>query len=129
MRLDRTTLLLVAWSVATSVSGQLLLRTGMAGHSDLSGGALFLAAVSSPLVWAGLGLYVLSTVTWLAVLSRIDLAVAYPLAAMNYVLVTLFAALILHEAVSSMRWAGTGSILLGILVVARGEQRAPEENG
>lgn len=128
MRLDRSTLLLVAWSVATSVSGQLLLRTAMAGHSGLTGGELFMAAVTSALVWTGLGLYVLSTVTWLAVLSRIDLAVAYPLASMNYVLVTLLAATLLDESVSLLRWLGTASILVGILVVARGERRQTGES-
>jgi drug/metabolite transporter (DMT)-like permease len=124
VRLDRSTLFLVAWSVAMSVSAQVTLRTAMAGHSGRSGMDLVVATLASPLVWVGLGLYVLGTVTWLAVLSRIDLAAAYPLGSMNYVLVTLLSATVLQEDVSPLRWVGTGSILLGILVVARGESRA-----
>jgi drug/metabolite transporter (DMT)-like permease len=122
--LDRMTIFLVAWSVAMSVSAQLTLRTGMADYSLLTGTDLALAAISSPMVWAGLGLYILGTVSWLAVLSRIDLAVAYPLGSMNYVLVTLLAASLLDENVTLLRWVGTASILVGILVVARGEPRA-----
>ncbi len=108
-----------------SVSAQLTLRSGMSGHALLSGTDLFLAALSSPMIWTGLGLYVLGTVSWLAVLSRIDLAVAYPLASMNYVLVTVLAATLLGESVNLLRWIGTASILVGILVVARGEPRTP----
>lgn len=107
-----------------SVSAQLTLRSGMSGHALLNGSDLFLAALGSPMIWAGLSLYVLGTVSWLAVLSRIDLAVAYPLGSMNYVLVTLLAATLLDESVTLLRWIGTASILVGILVVARGEPRA-----
>jgi drug/metabolite transporter (DMT)-like permease len=125
LNLDRTTIFLVAWSVGMSVSAQLTLRTGMSGHALLSGADLFLAAIASPMVWGGLALYVSGTVSWLAVLSRIDLAVAYPLASMNYVLVTLLSATLLDESVTLLRWIGTASILVGILVVARGEPRNP----
>ncbi len=108
-----------------SVMAQVALRAGMSSHFALSGLDLVTAAVTSPLVWLGLGLYISGTVSWLAVLSRIDLAVAYPLGSMNYVLVTLLAATVLDEQVSLLRWFGTASILVGILVVARGERRQP----
>jgi drug/metabolite transporter (DMT)-like permease len=124
LNLDRNTIILVAWSVAMSVSGQLSLRSGMSAHAELSGLDLVLAAVSTGAVWLGLALYVSATLSWLVVLSRIDLSVAYPLSSMNYVLVTLLAATVLHEQVNALRWAGTLSILAGILVVARGERAA-----
>ena len=107
-----------------SVSGQLALRTGMSTHAELSGLDLVIAAITTGAVWLGLVLYVSATVSWLAVLSRIDLSVAYPLGSMNYVLVTLLAATVLGEHVTPLRWAGTLSILAGILVVARGERGA-----
>lgn len=121
-RLDRNTLLLVAWSVATSVLAQLLLRHGMASLGALSGVDLYLHAATSLAVLGGLLSYILSTVTWLGVLSRIDLSVAYPLASLNFVFVTALSAMVLRENVPPLRWAGTGLILVGILVVARGER-------
>jgi len=124
LTLDRNTLVLVAMSVAMSVTAQLSLRTGMVAHAGLSGMELAFAALSTTLVWIGLGLYALATASWIVVLSRIDLSVAYPLASMNYVLVTLLSATVLHEDVSPLRWAGTLSILVGIVVVARGEKGA-----
>jgi drug/metabolite transporter (DMT)-like permease len=128
LRLDRNTILLVAWSVGMSVSAQLVLRSGMSAHAQVAGLDLLLAAIRTPGVWIGLALYILATMSWLVVLSRIDLSVAYPLGSMNYVLVTLMAATVLGENVSPLRWVGTLSILLGILVVARGE-RSPGDEG
>lgn len=124
-RLDRNTLLLVAWSVATSVLAQLLLRHGMSSLAAVTGVDLYLQAATSLAVLAGLLSYILSTVTWLGVLSRIDLSVAYPLASLNFVLVTALSSWVLREHVPSLRWAGTGLILVGILVVARGESGTP----
>ena len=122
-RLDATTLLLVGWSVAMSVSAQVMLRHGMAKLVELTGLELGIAAATTPWVIGGLGLYLLGTVSWIAVLSRIDLSVAYPLGSLNYVLITVLSATVLQEAIPPLRWAGTFFILVGILVVARGEAR------
>lgn len=129
MKLDPRTLSMVGLSVAFSVPAQLVLRAGMSGHAGLEGPALLAAAFTSPVVWAGIGLYALGAVTWLVVLSRIDLAVAYPLGALNFVLVTLLARFVLGEAVDALRWAGVGCIFLGVLVVAHGEHGQHDESG
>jgi undecaprenyl phosphate-alpha-L-ara4N flippase subunit ArnE len=121
LKLDRTTLLLVAWSVVLSVSAQLLLRRTMSAYAELVGLDLVVAAATSPMIWVGVSFYLLATVSWLVVLSRIDLAVAYPLGALNYVLVTLLAATVLNDQVTLLRWIGTASILVGIMLVALGE--------
>ena len=123
-RLDGQTLLMVAWSVTMTVTGQLVLRHAMSGLADQPFVDVVLGAVVSPLVWTGALLYLLSTVTWLVVLSRIDLSVAYPMGSMNYVLVVLLSATLLDENVGLLRMAGLGLILVGILVVARSERRA-----
>ena len=107
-----------------SVSAQVMLRHGMSKLVELTGLELGIAAATAPWVLGGLGLYLLGTVSWIAVLSRIDLAVAYPLGSLNYVLVTILSAAVLHEAIPPLRWVGTCFILVGILVVARGETRA-----
>jgi drug/metabolite transporter (DMT)-like permease len=125
LKLDRTTLALVAWSVVLSVSAQLLLRRTMSAYGELVGLDLFVAAATSPTIWIGVSFYLLATVSWLAVLSRIDLAVAYPLGALNYVFVTVLAATVLNEQVTPLRWIGTTSILVGIMLVARGESGDP----
>ena len=120
---DARTIAMVAWSVTMTVAGQLTLRHAMASL----GGAPFVEVVSGavrePLVWAGAVMYLLSTVTWLVVLSRIDLSLAYPLGSMNYLLVVTMSAVLLDERVTWLRAAGLALILVGILVVARSESR------
>ncbi len=123
-RLDLRTLALVAWSVSMSVSAQLVLKWAMAGLAQESGLALAGRAIQQPGVWAGLALYLSSTLSWLVVLSRIDLAVAYPLGSVSYLLVNVLAVSVLHETVPPLRWVGLALIVLGILVVAHGERRS-----
>lgn len=122
--LDPLTLALLGWSIAMSVCAQVALRAGMAAHGESTGLALAAAAAATPWVWVGIACYALSTVSWLIILSRIDLAVAYPLGSLSYVFVTLLSVFVLHETVAPLRWVGIAVILGGILVVARGERDA-----
>ena len=124
-RLDLTSFLLVTFSVGMSVSAQLALRHGMAAVAA-SGGSLVTGAATSPWVLGGLTMYGLGTVTWLLLLSRIDLVVAYPLGSLNFVFVTALSGFVLHEQVPTLRWVGTVLILVGIYVVARGEHPAAD---
>ena len=124
--LDPMTMLLLGFSVVMSVSSQLMLRLGMSALAGESGSSLLLRAASSPWVVGGLVVYAAGTLAWLVVLSRIDLAVAYPLGALNYVLITVLAALLLHEQIPLLRWIGTSVILSGILTIARGERRSQD---
>jgi drug/metabolite transporter (DMT)-like permease len=52
------------------------------------------------------------------VLSRVPLSYAYPLLALNYVLVVAISAWFLGESVSAQRWVGVGVIMLGFLIAA-----------
>ena len=117
-----TTLLLVGFSVCMSIAAQLSLRHGMAQLADRQGLELFLAAARSTWVPLGVFFYGLGTVSWLALLGRIDLAVAYPLGSLNHVFIVLLSALLLHEIVPWLRWLGVALIVTGILIIAHGER-------
>jgi drug/metabolite transporter (DMT)-like permease len=107
------------------VGGQILLKKGMGslGTLNLTGltGAVQTALQigTTPLVWFGLGCYGIATMIWLIVLTRLDVSLAYPLLALNFVLVPLLGWLLLGEQVPSWRWVGIGIVLLGVTVVAR----------
>jgi drug/metabolite transporter (DMT)-like permease len=120
--LDARTVQLVGVSVVMSVTAQLMLRRGMAQAAGSHGLALLRSAALSGWVVGGLLVFATGTAVWLLVLSRVDLAVAYPLGSLSYVLVTLLSAALLHEQVPLLRWIGTALILTGIMVVARGER-------
>ena len=70
-----------------------------------------------PYIIAGLFSYALSTVCWLAILSKTDLSFAYPMLSIGYVAILLMGRLAFGEDVSLMRWLGVFLIITGIIAV------------
>ena len=118
-------LLLVLFSVACGVLGQVALKTGMTqvGRIGDAQTAYLLdtawRVLTTPMVLIGLASYGLGAVAWLVVLSRLDLSFAYPFLALNFVLITLASRFVLGEAVPPLRWIGVLIICCGVMVVAR----------
>ena len=75
--------------------------------------------LSLPLALALL-VYALATIAWLAVLTRLPLSVAFPFYGLTFVLVPLFARLVLDEAVAWPTYVGGLVILLGIAITVFG---------
>ncbi len=73
---------------------------------------------SSPLFWALILIEGVGLVVWLAILSRIDLARAFPLTAISYCLVMAVSLLVFHETVDAFTVAGSLLILVGIGLLA-----------
>ena len=120
-----TVFLLILASSLLGVSGQICLKLGIEslGTLNLSGPGTVLQTafhvLSAPLVLAGLGCYGVGTILWLLVLSRLDVSLAYPLLALNFVLVPLAAWLLLGEAIPSWRWVGVSIVMVGVTIIAR----------
>ena len=113
---------LIAVSVALGSAGQILLKAGAAeleGQGPLSTVG---SALTDPLVLGGLIAYAVSSVLWLLVLSRVDLSVAYPMAAASYVIVVTAGAL-RGESVSWVRWLGVAFIVVGVSTIGLFEAR------
>jgi drug/metabolite transporter (DMT)-like permease len=114
---------LILISVTSGVAGQTAIKLGVShpGASDAAHGlgSLIAMIAGSPLVILGLGLYALGALAWIAVLSRMDLSLAYPFLALNFVLVALVSKFYLGETIPPLRWAGIVVICTGILLVAR----------
>ena len=68
---------------------------------------------------AGLGCYVISVVVWIMALSRVEVSIAYPMLSVGYVVNALAAWYLFGEAVTPMRLAGIGVIVIGVYMVAR----------
>jgi len=86
---------------------------------DLASASVFLkTAFSSPFLWAGLAAVVTVFIIWSAVLSKIDLSVAVPIASFSYVLVPVVSIIFLHEKVTALRWLGIFFILAGVIFVS-----------
>jgi len=120
------TMLLILIAVLMGVLGQLLLKMGMTqiGTLESTGGLAGLIQVgirvfSNLKVLGGFAAYGLSSLFWIVVLSKIDLSLAYPMLALNYVLVPLVAWLFLNEQVPPLRWLGIGVVIIGVVVISR----------
>ena len=116
-------LLLILLSTIFGVAGQTALKMGVdkPGVAESATGVVAVIGLifKSPLVMLGLVFYALGALAWIAVLSRLDLSVAYPFLALNFVLVTLSSRFLLGETVPPLRWLGILVIIAGILLVAR----------
>ena len=113
---------LILVSVSTNAAAQLLFRwAARDGLVPMEGWSLgsFLELVLRPGIIGGLVCYALSVVIWVTVLSRAEVSFAYPFLGLGFVLVTFASALLLGEAISAQRLAGTALIALGVAVLAR----------
>jgi multidrug transporter EmrE-like cation transporter len=119
-----STLWLIALSIATGVAGQTLLKLGVTqGIAAFNPLAIILMIFKSPLMMGGLMLYGVGALSWIMVLSRMNLSYAYPFLALNFVLVALVSKVVLGEAIPLMRWVGIAFICAGIVAIANSTQQ------
>lgn len=72
----------------------------------------------TPRVYLGGIFSLLSLFIWLYVLSKADLNLAFSLDSMHYIFIAIASGIFLKEKISFTRWAGTISIVIGIILVA-----------
>jgi drug/metabolite transporter (DMT)-like permease len=107
-----------------AVGGQLLLKRGMAdiGTFSLSISTMiqqYVRILLNPFVVTGIFSFALSMLVWLYVLSRVELSIAYPFVALNYVLILLGSHFLFGESVTPVKVIGVAVIVLGIYLIAR----------
>ncbi|MEO8051484.1 MAG: hypothetical protein ABI833_13785 [Acidobacteriota bacterium] len=78
---------------------------------------VYLRAMLSPVVAAGVGMLILAMLLRMAVLGVADLSFVLPLTAVGYVFAALLGRFILREEVSPERWLGTALIFIGVALV------------
>ena len=99
--------------VLLNAGAQLLLKAGTNAEP------LGLRLAIEPHILAGLACYVVSVVVWVVGLSKVPVSIAYPMLSIGNVINAVAAYYLLGEAVTPMRFAGIGIIILGVFVVAR----------
>lgn len=113
--------LLIAVSILLDVVGQLAFKLGLDRLPAQDGGFrlrnFWLQLMAAPLLWAGIGAYIIEFLVWLQVLALAPLSVAFPAASLAYCGVVLAGRLVLGEAVSRRRWLGTLLITGGVMLV------------
>ena len=97
----------------------MLLKRGMAGLGPIAGWH-DLANASGGIFLLGAGLYVVSFILWLRVLSRWPLSVAYPMAiSLTLAFSLLLGVLCLGERLSAHRLSGVALIIGGAVMLTR----------
>lgn len=118
-------LLLTLLSVSLSGLAQVAFKFGVSSpgfreaFSPPNSGAAVLALLN-PGVLGGLALYAVGTLTWLTVLSRTDLSLAYPFVALSFIITSVLGWMIFHEALSPARVAGLALVVAGVVLCGRG---------
>jgi multidrug transporter EmrE-like cation transporter len=110
--------------VLLNAAAQLLLKAGSERISALSFSwsnivPMGLQVMTSPYIIIGLVFYAISVVVWIAVLSRVDVSIAYPMLSIGYVVNAIAAYYLFGEAISAVRIGGIFLILMGVYLVAR----------
>jgi multidrug transporter EmrE-like cation transporter len=103
----------IAVAVLLGTGAQLLLKAG----TNTTPVGLGLAL--EPRIIAGIACYAVSLVVWILALAKTPVSVAYPMVSLGFALNALLAWWLLGEAVTPMRMAGIGIIIVGVILVAR----------
>ena len=113
----------IALTVLCTVYGQLVIKWQVsrlgALPADAYGKLTFLAkALLNPWIVSGLAAAFVASLFWMLALSKLPLSTAYPYTAASFVLVLVFAALLLSEPISLGKLLGTALIVAGVALLA-----------
>jgi drug/metabolite transporter (DMT)-like permease len=113
---------LILTAVMLGAVAQLTLKRGMQMYGEVSLGSIWGQLghiLSVPQVLIGFLLYGLSSILWIAVVSSVDISMAYPMVSSAYVVVFLGSWLLLGEQISPMRAVGLAVIVAGVVIISR----------
>jgi drug/metabolite transporter (DMT)-like permease len=116
------TFLLGLVSIMLLSAGQTSLKYGLnviEGVSLSDGPAGFLKLFQTPWVIVGFGLYGLSAILWLDVLSKLDFSLAFPMVGLTYVFTLLIGRFFFGETIGWERMVGVAFIIGGIFFLIR----------
>lgn len=115
------TIALVLLSVLLNAAAQIALRSAARTGFPFAGrglNALLLDILSRPGILAGIAFYALSLLTWIVVLSRAEVSLAYPFLALGFVVVAIAGHVLLGEALSERRMIAIAIIVGGVVLLA-----------
>jgi len=114
--------LIVLTSICDTIS-QICLKTTINSLGEFSSRhfknvvRFILRLILKPKAWLALVFSTLSLIIWLLVLSKADLNFAFSVDSMHYIFIAIGSSLLLKEKVGGIRWLGTLSIVVGIILV------------
>lgn len=113
------TALLLIFSISLSIVGQFLLKSGVLATPPIPTLSSIFQTLFSWRIIAGLSMYGFSVVSWLFILKRLPLSVAYPTLSLSYVAILAISVLFLGESFTFTKLAGIMCILFGVTLLYR----------
>ncbi|AZD92537.1 MULTISPECIES: 4-amino-4-deoxy-L-arabinose-phosphoundecaprenol flippase subunit ArnE [Pseudomonas] len=110
-------LLLLLVACLLTCLGQIAQKFAVESWRGQPSGAL--DKLRSPWLWLALASLGLGLLVWLLVLQRVEVGIAYPMLSLNFVLITLIARFVFHEAIDRRHWLGVALVLAGVLLLSR----------
>ena len=113
---------LILLAVLLGATGQVIMKMGMKIYGEVSAASVWsqlIPILKVPQVFLGFVCYGVSAVLWIAVVSNVDLSLAYPMVSLAYVLVFLASWFFLGEQISPLRIVGLAIIVTGVFVISR----------
>lgn len=110
--------ILLILNVLLLVSGQLLWKTGMDRIGDWGPGTI-ISLIKSPYIIGGGVVYVVATLLWLFILSRMPFSIAYPFQSLAYVIGIVMGYYLFKEVVTPTQWVGAAIIVMGVYLIAK----------
>jgi multidrug transporter EmrE-like cation transporter len=104
--------------IACETATQIAFKAASQSVEGMSFGLGFLqVALSTPTLWLTVLCYIATFILWMAVLMRMDLNRAFPLTALGYVTVPIFAFALFGEYLPAPRIAGIAVIIAGVILI------------
>lgn len=119
----------IALNAIVVTASELFLKLGARATAHLNGSFAWtgITGLASRWTWLGIVFVILSLVSWLYVLRRVPLSVAFPLSNVVHVLVPVTSWIFLNELISPRRWLGIALVLIGLIIVAKPFARIEEK--
>ncbi|MDP3798976.1 MAG: hypothetical protein Q8R06_17825 [Polaromonas sp.] len=95
--------------------GQVLFKYA-SGKIDIEGKGIFAGLLFNPAFIIAIAVYAVATISWLLVLKVTPLRIAYPFAALAFIMVPIFASIFLGETLRFTTFAGAAVIIFGVYI-------------
>ncbi|MBV4396249.1 EamA family transporter [Advenella alkanexedens] len=111
-------------TIAFTVYGQLILKWRMVqlGEMPVASAAklkFLIMAVFDPAIFSGFFAAFLASLAWMAAMTKFELSYAYPFMSLNFVIVLLLSAWLLHEPITMNKTIGMVLIVVGTVIASR----------
>ena len=114
---------LILASVILNCFAQILIRKGMLVNGEIEKLHSLIASIPRMLtniyLWSAAICYIISILTWMIVLSKVEVSYAYPFLSIGYILATLIGYFWLAEQLSLIRVIGMIIICIGVFLISR----------